>query len=74
MEVDNEAIDDVDLGFTSKKPGASQKPPAEKLSTKGIYLFKNYSRYVQYVPTFMICHFSGFESDEAQAIIRGQIC
>ena len=37
MEVDNEAIDDLDLDINSQKPGASQKSPAEKLNTKGIY-------------------------------------
>ena len=42
MEVDNEAIDDLDLGFTPLKPGASQKPPAERLNTNGIYLVENY--------------------------------
>ena len=38
MEVDNEAIDDLDLDFTTQKPGASQKQPAEKLNSNGIYL------------------------------------
>ena len=41
MEMENEAIDDLDLDFTSQKPGASQKPPAEKLNTKGIYFIEN---------------------------------